>query len=78
MKLEKVEDHQRISFNGTADYVSPEVIEGQEVSFCCDIWALGCILYFMFEGRPPFSAKNEYIVYSNVLNKNVKFSEVLM
>jgi serine/threonine protein kinase/Flp pilus assembly protein TadD len=39
---------------GTAAYVSPEHASGKAVSFRSDLYALGCILYEMLTGEPPF------------------------
>ena len=39
---------------GTPEYVAPEVWQGAPPHPCADIYALGCILYAMLCGRPPF------------------------
>jgi eukaryotic-like serine/threonine-protein kinase len=43
---------------GTADYMSPEQAEGRPVTDRCDQYSLGCVMYALLAGRPPFQAKS--------------------
>jgi 3-phosphoinositide dependent protein kinase-1 len=42
-----------VSFVGSADYVSPELLadEPQEASAASDLWALGCVIYHLIAGQ---------------------------
>lgn len=42
---------------GTADYMSPEQADGRAVTAKCDQYSLGCVMYALLAGRPPFEAK---------------------
>ncbi|XP_074754239.1 serine/threonine-protein kinase ULK4 isoform X6 [Athene noctua] len=41
-------------FRGSLLYTAPEIIKGEDFSKASDLWSLGCLLYEMFSGRPPF------------------------
>jgi 3-phosphoinositide dependent protein kinase-1 len=55
------------SFVGTAEYVSPEVLQNLEATPCIDLWALGCMVFQMLVGRPPFQAPNEYTMFNKII-----------
>jgi eukaryotic-like serine/threonine-protein kinase len=55
------------SVMGTATYFSPEQARGANVDQRSDIYALGCVIYEMITGRPPFSGENAVaIAYKHV------------
>lgn len=63
------------SFVGTAQYVSPEVLKGEPTSRATDLWALGCIIYQMISGLPPFQGPTDYLIFQKVLKLDMNFPE---
>lgn len=43
------------SMIGTPDYMSPEQTEGKPVTPRSDLYSLGCVLYALMAGKPPFA-----------------------
>lgn len=43
---------------GTPQFMSPEQSEGKPVGAASDLYSLGCVLYVMLTGRPPFLSGN--------------------
>jgi serine/threonine protein kinase len=42
---------------GSLDYMSPEQIRGEDVSPATDIYALGCVMFEILTGTPPFGGR---------------------
>lgn len=44
-------------FMGSPGFQAPEILEGtSQVDHRCDLFSLGCVLYYMCSGRPPFQS----------------------
>ena len=55
---------------GTAEYMSPEMLQGKGFGFATDWWSFGCLIYEMLTGRPPFMHE-----YRDKLYKLIKYSD---
>src|SRR5205823_11102078 len=47
---------------GTAAYLSPEQATGAPIGPASDVYALGCVMYEMLAGIPPFTGDNPAVV----------------
>jgi len=57
---------------GTAAYMSPEQIRGEQVDHRSDIWAMGVVLYEMLTGQMPFPGESDTAVIYSVLDRTFK------
>lgn len=64
----------KLEFQGTADYLAPEVITGKVGNGACvsdtfgiDLWSYGCLIYFMFVGKSPFHSDSDHITFQKIL-----------
>jgi 3-phosphoinositide dependent protein kinase-1 len=63
------------SFVGTAQYVSPELLERNETSKSSDLWSLGCIVFQMIAGRFAFQGLSEYLTWQKIKSLDYSFPE---
>ncbi|CAD8178420.1 unnamed protein product [Paramecium pentaurelia] len=57
---------------GTPLYLAPELIRNRPYDSKIDIWALGCVIYFICQGDPPFGGSNIISLGYNIVNKSPK------
>jgi len=51
---------------GTPNYIAPEVLGKKGHSYEVDVWSLGCILYTLLVGKPPFETQSLKDTYSRI------------
>ena len=51
---------------GTAHYIAPEQARGDPVDGRADLYSLGCVLFEMLVGRPPFEGDAAALTYAHV------------
>ncbi|XP_043742698.1 serine/threonine-protein kinase ULK4 isoform X3 [Cervus elaphus] len=49
-----VKKNMKSRVKGSLVYTAPEIVRGTDFSITSDLWSLGCLLYEMFSGKPPF------------------------
>ena len=63
---------------GTAEYVSPEIINKNVQNYkSCDIWSFGIIMYELFHGYTPFKGKNDLETIEKIKKGKYKINEKL-
>lgn len=70
------------TFCGSANYLAPEIINQSSKGYSIEVdwWSLGCLMYQMIVGVPPFycgnnNVNNNNILYNNILRGQVSFPD---
>ena len=62
----KVRCQRSMTFVGTAEYISPEVIADKPADYGTDIWAVGVMIYQMIFNTTPFLAATNYLTFRKI------------
>jgi len=74
--LSKVGKVSTNSFCGTLNYLAPELIRHETYGKGIDFWMLGCLIYEMVVGIPPFAHKNRKTLFDSILTGCYKLSAI--
>ena len=69
----KVRIQRSMTFVGTAEYISPEVIADKPAEYGTDIWAFGVMLYQMIYNTTPFKAATNYLIFRKIEHAEYEF-----
>ena len=62
---------------GTDEYLAPEIIKGKGYGKMVDWWTLGCLLYELLTGKPPFYNNNIDELYNQINNKHPFYNKFI-
>ncbi|KAK1163561.1 myosin light chain kinase 3-like isoform X1 [Acipenser oxyrinchus oxyrinchus] len=65
-------DKLKVNF-GTPEFLAPEVVNYDFVSFPTDMWSVGVITYMLLSGMSPFLGDNDTDTMNNILHGNCEF-----
>lgn len=51
---------------GTPNYIAPEILNKKGHSYEVDIWSIGCVMFTLMVGQPPFETKTLKDTYSKI------------
>lgn len=59
------------TFLAAPEYIAPEIVLGKAVDARSDVYSLGCILYELLSGRPPFTGPEPFETAQHHVQHNV-------
>lgn len=65
------------SIKGTPLYMSPELVEEKPYDHTADLWSLGCILYELHTGAPPFYTNSIFHLVQLIVRDQVKWPDTM-
>mmetsp|Transcript_24222 Transcript_24222/g.42975 ORF Transcript_24222/g.42975 Transcript_24222/m.42975 type:complete len:365 (+) Transcript_24222:111-1205(+) len=61
------------NYVGTPQFMPAEVIENKCTDQRSDTWSLGCMIYQVLVGAPPFHAASEYLVFLRIMDLDLQW-----
>ena len=61
------------TYCGSAEYMSPEMLNGDHYSYGIDYYSLGAVLYEMVTGLPPFYSTDQNEMFMGALYKELDY-----
>lgn len=65
-------DDRCTSIIGTPEYMAPEVLKGEKYDYLVDWWSLGCVIYDMMTGKPPFTGNSHKVIQDKIIKHKLK------
>lgn len=59
------------SIIGTPEYMAPEILRGEEYDYAVDWWSLGCVIYDMMSGKPPFTGNSHKVIQDKIIKNKL-------
>ncbi|KAH7722356.1 serine/threonine-protein kinase polo [Aphelenchoides avenae] len=63
---------------GTPNYIAPEMLDKRGHSYEVDIWAVGCILFTLLVGKPPFETASLKDTYNRIRNNQATLYQYMI
>lgn len=60
------------SIIGTPEYMGPEVLKGEKYDYQADWWSLGCVIFDMMAGHPPFTGNSHKSIQSKIIKQKLQ------
>jgi serine/threonine protein kinase len=76
--LSKILDNEQSaqSICGTSEYLAPEMIKKAGYGPAVDWWCLGCLIYEMVQGFPPFESHSRLELFEQIVFKEPSMTGV--
>ena len=55
--------------------MAPELVQEKPYDHTADLWSLGCILYELFQGQPPFYTTSIFQLVSLIIQEEIKWPD---
>ncbi|XP_018319523.1 serine/threonine-protein kinase polo [Agrilus planipennis] len=73
----KFDGERKDTLCGTPNYIAPEILTKKGHSFEVDVWSIGCIMYTLLFGKPPFETDSLKETYSKIKKCDYRLSPTI-